>query len=93
MVDMDTAKDKVLMGPERRSMILSNDEKRNTAYHEAGHALVARMLPHADPVHKVSIVARGMMGGYTRVLPEELPQTAERLRPIFERLEKDLATD
>ncbi|GIW07241.1 MAG: hypothetical protein KatS3mg060_2046 [Dehalococcoidia bacterium] len=42
-----------------------------TAYHEAGHALVARMLPHADPVHKVSIVARGMMGGYTRVLPEE----------------------
>jgi cell division protease FtsH len=63
--------DRVVAGPERKSRVLSEREKLMTAYHEAGHALVARMLPHADPVHKVSIVARGMMGGYTRVLPEE----------------------
>ncbi|MDW8059797.1 MAG: ATP-dependent zinc metalloprotease FtsH [Thermomicrobium sp.] len=63
--------DRVVAGPERKSRRISEREKLMTAYHEAGHALVARMLPHADPVHKVSIVARGMMGGYTRVLPEE----------------------
>nr|WP_284055808.1 ATP-dependent zinc metalloprotease FtsH [Thermalbibacter longus] len=63
--------DRVVAGPERKSRVISEREKLMTAYHEAGHALVARMLPHADPVHKVSIVARGMMGGYTRVLPEE----------------------
>ncbi len=63
--------DRVVAGPERKSRRINEREKLMTAYHEAGHALVARMLPHADPVHKVSIVARGMMGGYTRVLPEE----------------------
>jgi len=63
--------DRVVAGPESKSRRISEREKLMTAYHEAGHALVARMLPHADPVHKVSIVARGMMGGYTRVLPEE----------------------
>jgi cell division protease FtsH len=63
--------DRVVAGPERKSRVISEREKLMTAYHEAGHALVARMLPHADPVHKVSIVARGIMGGYTRVLPEE----------------------
>jgi cell division protease FtsH len=63
--------DRVIAGPERKSRVISEREKVLTAYHEAGHALVARMLPHADPVMKVSIVARGMMGGYTRILPEE----------------------
>jgi cell division protease FtsH len=63
--------DRVIAGPQRKSRVISEREKIMTAYHEAGHALVARMLPHADPVHKVSIIARGMMGGYTRVLPEE----------------------
>jgi len=59
------------MGTERRSMVMSDEEKRLTAYHEAGHALVARILPNADPVHKVSIVARGMSLGHTRQLATE----------------------
>ncbi|MCC6625890.1 MAG: ATP-dependent zinc metalloprotease FtsH [Chloroflexi bacterium] len=63
--------DRVIAGPQRRSRVISDRERIMTAYHEAGHALVARMLPHSDPVHKVSIIARGMMGGYTRVLPDE----------------------
>src|SRR3990172_1322192 len=65
MDDFETAKDKVLMGVERRSLILSDEEKRNTAFHEAGHALVACMLPHADPLHKVTIIPRGMALGVT----------------------------
>ena len=69
--ELAEAIDRVIAGPQRKSRVISDREKLMTAYHEAGHALVARMLPHADPVHKVSIVARGMMGGYTRVLPEE----------------------
>jgi len=69
--ELAEAIDRVIAGPQRKSRVISEREKLMTAYHEAGHALVARMLPHADPVHKVSIVARGMMGGYTRVLPEE----------------------
>ncbi len=71
MVDFETAKDKVLMGAERKSMILSDAEKKNTAYHEAGHALVAAMLPHAEPVHKVTIIPRGMALGVTMQLPIE----------------------
>lgn len=63
--------DRVIAGPERKSRIISPKEKEITAYHEAGHALVGKMLPHGDPVHKVSIVSRGLMGGYTRFLPEE----------------------
>ncbi|RIK38189.1 MAG: cell division protein FtsH [Chloroflexi bacterium] len=69
--EMDEAIDRVIAGPQRKSRVISDREKLVTAYHEAGHALVARMLPNSDPVHKVSIVARGMMGGYTRVLPDE----------------------
>jgi cell division protease FtsH len=69
--EMDEAIDRVIAGPQRKSRVISDREKMVTAYHEAGHALVARMLPNSDPVHKVSIVARGMMGGYTRVLPDE----------------------
>jgi cell division protease FtsH len=69
MVDFEMSKDKVLMGAERRSMILSDDEKKNTAYHEAGHALVAAMTPGADPLHKVTIIPRGMALGVTMQLP------------------------
>lgn len=63
--------EKVLLGPERKSFIMNKEEKKITAYHEAGHALVARMLPNADPVHKVSIISRGSAGGYTLKLPSE----------------------
>ncbi|MCU0225697.1 MAG: AAA family ATPase, partial [Acidobacteria bacterium] len=67
--DFEIAKDKVLMGVERKSMIISDEEKKNTAYHEAGHALVAYLEPHADPVHKVTIIPRGMALGLTQQLP------------------------
>ncbi len=69
--DFIRAIEKVMLGPERKSHILSKEEKRVTAYHEAGHALVASVLPYADPVHKVSIIARGHAGGYTLKLPLE----------------------
>ena len=72
MVDFEYAKDKVLMGSERRSLIISEKEKRNTAYHEAGHVIVAKSLPESDPVHKVTIIPRGEgMLGLTQQLPEE----------------------
>ena len=72
MVDFEFAKDKVLMGSERRSLIISDKEKRNTAYHEAGHVVVAKSLPGTDPVHKVTIIPRGQgMLGLTQQLPEE----------------------
>ena len=71
MSELEEAIDRVIAGPERKSRIISEREKAITAYHEVGHALVARMLPNVDPVHKISIIARGMMGGYTRVLPGE----------------------
>ena len=63
--------DRVIAGPERKSRVITAKEKKITAYHEAGHGLVARLLPNADPVHKISIIARGGMGGYTRLLPTE----------------------
>ncbi len=69
--DFEMSKDKVLMGVERKSMILSDEEKKNTAYHEAGHALVAAMTPGADPVHKVTIIPRGMALGLTMQLPTD----------------------
>ena len=71
MIDFEYAKDKVLMGGERRSMVITDDEKRTTAYHEAGHALVAVSLPECDPVHKVTIIPRGRALGVTQLLPEE----------------------
>jgi len=71
MADLEESIDKVAMGPERRSKRMSPKDKELTAYHEAGHALVAKMLPNADPPHKVSIIARGVAGGYTRMLPED----------------------
>jgi cell division protease FtsH len=70
MSDFEWAKDKVLMGSERRSIVMSNEEKRNTAYHEAGHTMVGIKVPNADPVHKVSIIPRGMALGVTMQLPE-----------------------
>ncbi len=69
--DLIRAIEKVMLGPERKSHVLSTEEKKITAYHEAGHALVASVLPHADPVHKISIIARGNAGGYTLKLPLE----------------------
>jgi cell division protease FtsH len=71
MKDFESAKDKVLMGAERRSMIISDREKKTTAYHEAGHALVAILLPGTDPVHKVTIIPRGRALGVTQQLPQE----------------------
>src|ERR1700716_1831691 len=71
MSEFESAKDKVLMGAERRSMVMSEKEKETTAYHEAGHALVAAMTPNADPVHKVTIIPRGMALGLTMQLPED----------------------
>jgi cell division protease FtsH len=69
MKDLEFAKDKVLMGVERKSMIISEEEKKNTAYHEAGHALMAAIIPEADPIHKVTIIPRGMALGTTQQLP------------------------
>jgi cell division protease FtsH len=71
MIDFELAKDKILMGAERKSMILSDAEKRTTAYHEAGHAVVAVIMPNADPLHKVSIIPRGMALGVTMQLPTD----------------------
>ena len=78
MADFEESKDKVLMGAERKSMILSEEEKKNTAYHEAGHALVAFSVPHADPLHKVTIIPRGMALGVTMQLPEDDKHTYTR---------------
>jgi len=71
MVDMEKAKDKIMMGAERRSMVMNDDEKKLTAYHEAGHAIVGRSVPSHDPVYKVSIIPRGRALGVTMFLPEE----------------------
>ncbi len=71
MTDFEAAKDKVLMGVERKSLLISEDEKRNTAYHEAGHTLVAKLLPGADPIHKVTIIPRGRALGITQQLPTD----------------------
>jgi len=71
MEDFEKAKDKVIMGAERRSIVMPEEERRNTAYHESGHAVVAKLLPHTDPVHKVTIIPRGRALGVTMQLPEE----------------------
>ncbi len=86
MEDLEAAKDKVMMGKERRSIILNEEEKRTTAYHEGGHALVARLLPKSDPVHKVSIIPRGQALGITMQLPLD-----ERYNYTKEYLENTLA--
>ena len=78
MADFEFAKDKVLMGAERKSMVISDEEKRNTAYHEAGHALVAKLIPGTDPIHKVTIIPRGMALGLTQQLPIDERHTYPR---------------
>jgi cell division protease FtsH len=70
-LEFEESIERVIAGPERKSRLISEEEKRIVAYHEAGHAVVAHALPETDPVHKVSITARGMAGGYTLMLPEE----------------------
>ncbi|RAI15278.1 MAG: cell division protein FtsH [Candidatus Melainabacteria bacterium] len=71
MEDLEDASDKVMAGPEKKSRIISDEEKENTAYHEVGHALLAKLLKHSDPLHKVSIIPRGMALGITMTLPEK----------------------
>ncbi|MFN3455383.1 MAG: cell division protein FtsH, partial [Pseudobdellovibrio sp.] len=71
MEDFEKAKDKVIMGAERKSMVISEEDRKNTAYHEAGHTLVGKVLPGLDPIHKVTIIPRGMALGLTQTLPEK----------------------
>jgi len=78
MMDFEYAKDKVMMGAERKSMVISEKEKRITAYHEAGHALVAKMLPGTDPIHKITIIPRGRALGITQQLPMDEKHTYPR---------------
>jgi len=80
MDDFERAKDKVIMGAERRSMVMPEEERRNTAYHEAGHAVVAKLLPKTDPVHKVTIIPRGRALGVTMQLPEHDRYSQDRER-------------
>jgi cell division protease FtsH len=87
MEDMEKAKDKIMMGAERRSMVMSEDEKKLTAYHEAGHAIVGRLVPEHDPVHKVSIIPRGRALGVTLFLPEE-----DRYSYTKQRLESQISS-
>jgi cell division protease FtsH len=75
MVDFEDAKDKVMMGAERKSMIISESEKKTTAYHEAGHTLIAKLLPNTDPIHKVTIIPRGRALGLTQQLPVDEKHT------------------
>ena len=78
MTHFELAKDKILMGPERKSMLLSEEEKKNTAYHESGHCIVAKLIPESDPVHKITIIPRGHALGVTVLLPEEDRHTMTR---------------
>jgi cell division protease FtsH len=80
MEDFERAKDKIMMGAERRSMIMPEEERRNTAYHESGHAVVARLMPKTDPVHKVTIIPRGRALGVTMQLPTEDRYSQDRIR-------------
>ena len=82
MQDFEKAKDKIMMGPERKSMIMPDEERKNTAYHEAGHALVARLLPKTDPVHKVTIIPRGRALGVTMQLPEGDRYSMDKIRML-----------
>ncbi len=82
MNDFEKAKDKIMMGPERKSMIMAEDERRNTAYHESGHALVARLMPKADPVHKVTVIPRGRALGVTMQLPEGDRYSTDKIRML-----------
>jgi cell division protease FtsH len=87
MEDLEKAKDKIMMGTERRSMVMSDEEKKLTAYHESGHAIVGRMVPQHDPVHKVSIIPRGRALGVTLFLPED-----DRFSYSKQRLESSISS-
>ena len=87
MEELEKAKDKILMGTERRSMVMSEDEKKLTAYHEAGHAIVGRLVPEHDPVYKVTIIPRGRALGVTMFLPEQ-----DRYSHSKQRLESQLSS-
>ncbi|MFZ2988673.1 ATP-dependent zinc metalloprotease FtsH [Ideonella sp.] len=82
MVDFEKAKDKIMMGPERKSMVMDEDERKNTAYHEAGHALIAQLLPKLDPVHKVTIIPRGGALGVTISLPERDRYSVDKIQML-----------
>jgi cell division protease FtsH len=82
MIDFEKAKDKIIMGAERRSIVMPEEERRNTAYHESGHAIVARALPKTDPVHKVTIIPRGRALGVTMQLPTEDRYSMDRVRML-----------
>ena len=82
MVDFEKAKDKIIMGAERRSMVMPEEERRNTAYHESGHAVVAKLLPKTDPVHKVTIIPRGRALGVTMQLPDQDRYSMDRDRML-----------
>jgi cell division protease FtsH len=82
MNDFEKAKDKIMMGAERKSMVMPEEERKNTAYHESGHALVARMLPKTDPVHKVTIIPRGRALGVTMQLPEGDRYSMDKMRML-----------
>ena len=85
MQEFEDAKDKVMMGPERRSMVMSEDEKRNIAYHEAGHALMTFNVPDTDPIHKATIIPRGRALGMVMQLPEadKLSQSREQMHSML----------
>jgi cell division protease FtsH len=80
MEDFERAKDKIMMGAERRSMVMPEEERRNTAYHESGHAVVAKLLPKTDPVHKVTVIPRGRALGLTMQLPDQERYSQDRDR-------------
>jgi cell division protease FtsH len=82
MADFEKAKDKIMMGPERKSMVMDEDERKNTAYHEAGHALIAQLLPKLDPVHKVTIIPRGGALGVTISLPERDRYSVDKVQML-----------
>src|SRR3989338_8660151 len=82
MIDFEKAKEKIMMGPERKSMIMPESERRNTAYHESGHVLVARLMPKTDPVHKVTIIPRGRALGVTMQLPEADRYSSDKVRML-----------
>ena len=92
MDDFEEAKDKVMMGVERRSMVISEKEKKTTAYHEAGHALVASLLPGTDPLHKVTIIPRGSALGVTMQLPMDEQHTYQK-RYLYNSYYKDTSFD
>ncbi len=82
MIDFERAKDKILMGAERKSMVMDEEERKNTAYHEAGHALIGKLLPKLDPVHKVTIIPRGRALGVTVSLPEKDRYSTDKIRML-----------